>query len=325
MSLSDGKIVVAGGAGFLGSHLCERLLNDGHNVMCLDDFSTGTRENINHLTTNQHFEYQSLDICNTKKVMQAVKSGAPIKGIFNLACKASPVAYQNDPIGTLLTSFVGTKSLLDSMLGLEDCFFLQASTSEIYGEPLQHPQRENYHGNVNTVGPRSCYDEGKRVAETLCYEYAKLKYDVKVVRIFNTYGPRMQANDGRVVSNFIVQAMNKQDITIYGDGTQTRSFCYVDDLIDVIIKMSKTEKGFMGPVNIGNSAEFQVIELAEKILDMTESSSKIIFKPLPGDDPSRRRPDISLAETKLSWKPKIELQEGLWKTIEYFKSHGAKI
>jgi len=327
MSFSDRKIVVAGGAGFLGSHLCERLLNDGHKVMCIDDFSTGTRENIQHLVANKNFEYHALDICNTKLVLGLIKSDGVgcTKGIYNLACKASPVAYQNDPIGTLLTSFVGTKSLLDSMLGFTDSFFLQASTSEIYGEPLQHPQREDYHGNVNTVGPRSCYDEGKRVAETLCYEYTKLRCDVKIVRIFNTYGPRMQANDGRVVSNFITQALTGEDITIYGDGTQTRSFCYVDDLIDVIVKMANTKKGFMGPVNIGNPVEFQVIELAKKVIEMTSSKSKIVFKPLPGDDPSRRKPDITLAKTKLDWTPKVSLDDGLLKTIEYFRGQGAKI
>lgn len=325
MSLSDGTIVVAGGAGFLGSHLCERLLNDGHRVKCIDDFSTGTRANIVHLNRDENFEFQALDIIDTRRLHESLKeAGVRIKGIYNLACKASPVAYQNDPIGTLMTSFDGTKSLLDATLGYGDCFFLQASTSEIYGEPLEHPQREDYHGNVNTMGPRSCYDEGKRVAETLCYEYNKLGCDVKVVRIFNTYGPRMQANDGRVVSNFIVQALNGQDITIYGDGTQTRSFCYVDDLIDVIIKMANTEKGFIGPVNIGNPHEFQVIELAKKVIEMTGSKSKIVFKPLPGDDPSRRRPDITLAETKLGWRPKIELEEGLLKTIEYFRGQGAK-
>jgi UDP-glucuronate decarboxylase len=305
-------ILVAGGGGFLGSHLCERLLADGHDVICLDNFFTGSKENIRHLLSNPGFELIRHDITWPLYV--------EVDAIYNLACPASPVHYQHDPIQTTKTSVMGAINLLGiaKRLGIP---IMQASTSEVYGDPTIHPQTEEYWGNVNPIGTRSCYDEGKRCAETLFFDYHRqLGIAVKVVRIFNTYGPRMQANDGRVVSNFIVQALKGEDITIYGDGSQTRSFCYVDDLIDGFVKMMATGSDVTGPINLGNPGEFTIKELAEKVLSMTNSTSKIIYKELPADDPTRRRPDITKAEKTLSWSPKIDLDEGLRRTIAYFSS-----
>ncbi len=305
------RIVVTGGAGFLGSHLCELLLNDGHDVICLDNFFTGSKSNILHLLDNRRFELVRHDVIEPILL--------EINRIYNLACPASPVHYQYNPVKTTKTSVMGTIN----MLGLAKrvgATILQASTSEVYGDPEVHPQREDYWGHVNCIGPRSCYDEGKRVAETLMMDYRKQNnVDIRIVRIFNTYGPRMAENDGRVVSNFITQALKGKDITIYGEGTQTRSFCYVDDLVDGIVKMMGAE-GFAGPVNLGNPAEFTMIELAEKILEITGSKSKLVFKPLPMDDPAQRQPDISLAREKLEWEPKIDLETGLVKTIDYFET-----
>ena len=305
-------ILVAGGGGFLGSHLCERLLADGHDVICLDNFFTGSKENIRHLLSNPGFELIRHDITWPLYV--------EVDAIYNLACPASPVHYQHDPIQTTKTSVMGAINLLGiaKRLGIP---IMQASTSEVYGDPTVHPQTEEYWGNVNPIGTRSCYDEGKRCAETLFFDYHRqLGVSVKVVRIFNTYGPRMQANDGRVVSNFIVQALNNEDITIYGDGSQTRSFCYVDDLIEGFIKMMATDSKVIGPINLGNPGEFTIKELAEKILGMTKSKSEIIHKELPDDDPMRRKPDIGKAEKILDWNPKIDLNEGLRRTIAYFSS-----
>lgn len=305
-------ILVAGGGGFLGSHLCERLLSDGHDVICLDNFFTGSKENIRHLLPNPGFELIRHDITWPLYV--------EVDAIFNLACPASPVHYQHDPIQTTKTSVMGAINLLGMAKRL-NIPIMQASTSEVYGDPTVHPQTEDYWGNVNPIGTRSCYDEGKRCAETLFFDYNRqLNVTIKVVRIFNTYGPRMQANDGRVVSNFIVQALKGEDITIYGDGSQTRSFCYVDDLIDGFIKIMDTDKDVTGPINLGNPDEFTIGELAEKILSMTKSKSKIVYRDLPDDDPTRRRPNITKAENILKWSPKIDLREGLKRTIEYFSS-----
>ena len=304
-------ILVAGGGGFLGSHLCERLLEDGHDVICLDNFFTGSKENIRHLLSNPGFELMRHDITWPLYV--------EVDAIYNLACPASPVHYQHDPIQTTKTSVMGAINLLGMAKRLH-IPILQASTSEVYGDPSVHPQNEEYWGNVNPIGPRSCYDEGKRCAETLFFDYNRqLGVTIKVVRIFNTYGPRMQANDGRVVSNFIVQALNGEDITIYGDGSQTRSFCYVDDLIEGFIRMMGTGDDITGPINLGNPGEFTIKELAEKILEMTGSSSKIIYQELPADDPTRRRPDITKAKEILDWEPTISLATGLQNTINYFK------
>ena len=306
------KILVTGGAGFLGSHLCERLLNDGHEVICLDNFFTGSKKNVLHLLDNPYFELVRHDV--------TMPFFIEVDEIYNLACPASPVHYQYNPIKTIKTSVMGAIN----MLGLAkriNAKILQASTSEVYGDPIVHPQTESYWGNVNTWGPRSCYDEGKRSAETLFMDYhIQNKVDIKVIRIFNTYGPRMHPNDGRVVSNFIVQALQGKDITIYGDGTQSRSFQYVDDLIEGMIRMMASRDGFTGPVNIGNPHEFTMLELAQKVIDLTESSSKIIYLDIPKDDPTRRQPDITLAKKELDWEPFIELEEGLKKTIEYFKN-----
>ncbi len=303
------RILVTGGAGFLGSHLCERLLKEKNEVICLDNFFTGSKENVRHLMDNRNFELIRHDI--TQPILLEVDQ------IYNLACPASPIHYQYNPVKTVKTSVMGAIN----MLGLAKRIkvpILQASTSEVYGDPLQHPQTEQYWGNVNSIGLRSCYDEGKRVAESLFFNYHRQNnVDIKVVRIFNTYGPRMLENDGRVVSNFIVQALRGQDITVYGDGSQTRSFCYQEDLIEGFIRMMNTDN-FTGPVNIGNPNEFTILELAQKVIDLTGSSSKIINKPLPPDDPTNRRPDISLARKKLKWEPKIQLDEGLKKTIDYF-------
>jgi len=305
------KILVTGGAGFLGSHLCERLLNEGNEVICMDNFFTGSKKNVVHLLDNPFFELVRHDVTMPYFV--------EVDQIYNLACPASPVHYQHNPIKTIKTSVMGAIN----MLGLAKRIggrILQASTSEIYGDPAVHPQTEGYWGNVNTWGPRSCYDEGKRSAETLFMDYhIQNNVDIKVIRIFNTYGPRMHPNDGRVVSNFIVQALRGDDITIYGDGLQTRSFQYVDDLIEAMLRMMNSREGFTGPVNTGNPYEYTMLELAEKIIELTGAKSKIVHLDAPTDDPTRRQPDISLAKKELGWEPKIQLEEGLRKTIDYFK------
>ena len=306
------RILVTGGAGFIGSHLCERLLNEGNDVICLDNYFTGNKDNIRHLIGNDHFELVRHDI--TKPYT------AEVDEIYNLACPASPVHYQYDAVKTIQTCVIGSMN----MLGLAKqvrAKILQASTSEVYGDPTIHPQVESYWGNVNPIGIRSCYDEGKRCAETLFMDYHRQNnLRIKIVRIFNTYGPRMSMNDGRVVSNFIVQALRGEDITIYGDGKQTRSFQYVDDLVEGMIRMMNTGDNFTGPVNIGNPGEFTMLELAEKVIELTGSKSKIIFQPLPQDDPRQRKPDISVAQRELDgWQPRIQLAEGLQRTIDYFK------
>ena len=304
------RILITGGAGFIGSHLCERLLNEGNEVICLDNFFTGSKENIRHLLDNSRFELVRHDV--TKEYY------AEVDQIYNMACPASPPHYQYNPIKTIKTSVLGVMNMLG--LAKRCCAtILQASTSEVYGNPLIHPQTENYWGNVNPIGIRSCYDEGKRCAETLMMDYYRQnKVDSRIIRIFNTYGPNMDPNDGRVVSNFIVQALKNKDITMYGDGSQTRSFCYVSDLVDGIIKMMNNEQKFIGPVNLGNPSERTVYNLAELIINLTNSNSKIKFKPLPQDDPLQRKPDISLAKKELNWEPKVDIKEGLLKTIEYF-------
>lgn len=310
--LSRKRILVTGGAGFLGSHLCERLVHDGHEVLCVDNFFTGTKRNLAHLLTLPNFELMRHDVTFPLYV--------EVDEIYNLACPASPVHYQFDPVQTTKTSVHGAIN----MLGLAKrvrAKILQASTSEVYGDPEVHPQPEAYWGKVNPIGVRSCYDEGKRCAETLFFDYHRQHgLEIKVMRIFNTYGPRMHPNDGRVVSNFIVQALRGENITIYGDGSQTRSFCYVDDLIEGMMRLMGTDPDFTGPVNIGNPGEFTMIELAELVLKLTGSSSKLIHLPLPQDDPKQRRPDISLAKAKLDWMPKVRLEDGLKQTIQYFKS-----
>ena len=307
------RILVSGGAGFIGSHLCTRLINEGHDVICLDNFFTGSKDNIIiHLMDNHHFEVVRHDV--------TYPYSAEVDEIYNLACPASPIHYQHDPIQTAKTSVMGAINMLGLAMRL-DAKILQASTSEVYGDPIVHPQPESYWGNVNPVGYRSCYDEGKRCAETLFMDYHRQNnVRVKIIRIFNTYGPRMLPNDGRVVSNFILQALNNEDITIYGDGKQTRSFQYIDDLIEGMIRMMNTEDEFTGPINLGNPNEFPVLELAERIISMTGSSSKIVFKSLPDDDPKQRQPDITLAKEKLGWQPTVELEEGLKRMIEYFKN-----
>ncbi|MDR3302031.1 MAG: SDR family oxidoreductase [Spirochaetaceae bacterium] len=306
--------LVTGGAGFLGSHLCDRLIQDGCDVICLDNFFTGQKQNIAHLLGKAHFELVRHDV--------VFPYYAEVQGIYNLACPASPPHYQYNPVHTTKTSVSGAINML-GLAKRTHARILQASTSEVYGDPAVHPQVESYWGNVNPTGIRSCYDEGKRCAETLFFDYHRQNHvDIKIIRIFNTYGPRMHPNDGRVVSNFIMQALHNEDITIYGGGKQTRSFCYVDDLIEAMVLMMHSRDGFTGPVNIGNPGEFTMIELAEKILSLTESKSKIIFKPLPQDDPLRRQPDISLAKKELSWQPKVPLEDGLKETIKYFKEYG---
>ena len=305
-------ILVTGGGGFLGSHLCERLLASGHDVICVDNFFTGSKENIRHLLDHSGFELVRHDVTWPLYL--------EVDAIYNMACPASPVHYQHDPVQTTKTSVLGAINLLGMAKRLK-IPILQASTSEVYGDPSVHPQKEEYWGNVNPIGTRSCYDEGKRCAETLFFDYNRqLGLSIKVVRIFNTYGPRMQINDGRVVSNFIVQALKNEDITIYGDGSQTRSFCFVSDLIDGLVKMMQTGPEVTGPINLGNPGEFTMLELAEKVIKMTGSSSKLVFRPLPKDDPVRRKPDISKAEKILNWHPAVPLDEGLKKTIEYFSS-----
>ncbi len=305
------RTLITGGAGFLGSHLCDRLIKDGHDVLCVDNFFTGSKQNIAHLIGNPNFELMRHDVTYPLSV--------EVDQIFNLACPASPIHYQLDPVQTTKTSVHGAINMLDLALRLKARVF-QASTSEVYGDPEQHPQQESYWGRVNPIGPRSCYDEGKRCAETLYFDYHRqYNLDIKVVRIFNTYGPRMHPNDGRVVSNFIVQALKGEDITMYGTGCQTRSFCYVDDLIEGFVRMMATEKGVTGPINLGNPGEFTMLELAEKIIQLTGSKSKLVFMPLPTDDPKQRQPDITLAKENLGWQPKVNLEDGLKETIAYFK------
>ena len=305
------KILVTGGAGFLGSHLCERLLGQGHDVLCVDNFFTGNKDNVAHLLDHNHFELMRFDITFPLYV--------EVDEIFNLACPASPIHYQFDPVQTTKTSVHGAINMLGLAKRVK-AKILQASTSEVYGDPDVHPQPESYWGRVNPVGIRSCYDEGKRCAETLFFDYWRQhQLRIKVVRIFNTYGPRMHPNDGRVVSNIIVQALKGDDITIYGDGKQTRSFCYVDDLVEAMIRMMNTADEFTGPVNIGNPNEFTIMQLAEQVIKLTGSRSKIVFRSLPSDDPRQRQPDISLAQEVLGWQPSIELTEGLRKTTEYFR------
>jgi UDP-glucuronate decarboxylase len=306
------KILVTGGAGFLGSHLCDRLVAEGHHVLCVDNYFTGSKKNIEHLLGNPLFEVIRQDVCFPLYV--------EVDEIYNLACPASPFHYQWDPIQTMKTSVLGSYNLL-GLAKRTGAKILQASTSEIYGDPQVHPQPEGYWGNVNPIGLRSCYDEGKRAAETLFFDYYRQhSVRIKVMRIFNTYGPRLAQGDGRVVSNFIVQALQNKDITVYGSGQQTRSFCYVDDLIEGMIKLMATEDEITGPFNVGNPGEFTILELAEKVIELTGSSSKILQQPLPQDDPQQRRPDISQATRVLNWEPKTQLNEGLLKTIEYFKN-----
>ena len=306
------RILVTGGAGFLGSHLCERLLGEGHEVLCLDNFFTGRRRNVAHLSDNSSFELFRHDVVDPFK--------AEVDQIYNLACPASPVHYQFNPIKTVKTSVMGAINCLGLAKRVK-ARILQASTSEVYGDPELHPQPESYRGNVNPIGPRACYDEGKRCAETLFFDYHRENgVDVRVIRIFNTYGPRMHPNDGRVVSNFIVQALRGEDLTVYGDGSQTRSFCYVDDLVDGMIGVMNQEEE-VGPVNLGNAGEFTIRELAEKVIEKTGSASRIVEEPLPEDDPTQRRPDTSLAEKLIDWAPKVELDEGLERTTAYFREN----
>lgn len=305
------RILVTGGAGFIGSHLCERLLNEGHDVICLDNFFTGSKDNIRHLIGNNHFELVRHDI--TKEFF------AEVDQIYNLACPASPPHYQYNPIKTMKTSVLG----ITNMLGLAKrckATILQASTSEVYGDPKVHPQTEDYWGNVNPIGIRSCYDEGKRCAETLMMDYHRQnKVDIRIIRIFNTYGPKMDPNDGRVVSNFIMQALKGEDITVYGAGLQTRSFCYVDDLVDGMIKMMNNPQKFIGPVNLGNPSERTILDFAKMIIEKTNSKSKIIHKELPSDDPMQRKPDLTIANRELGWQPSTDITVGLEKTIKYFE------
>jgi len=309
--LPEKRVLVTGGAGFIGSHLCESLLDNGHEVLCVDNCFTGTKRNIYHLIENPKFEFIRHDITFPIYV--------EVDEIYNLACPASPVHYQYDPVQTTKTSVHGAINALGLAKRLKAKIF-QASTSEIYGDPEIHPQVESYWGNVNPIGSRSCYDEGKRCAEALFFDYFRQhKLNIKVARIFNTYGPRMHPDDGRVVSNFIVQALKGRPITVYGSGNQTRSFCYIDDLVDAFIRFMDTEDGFTGPLNLGNPGEFTILELAEKVVQLTGSNSEIVFRPLPVDDPRKRKPDISLAKDKLKWMPLVELDEGIKKTIDYFE------
>ena len=307
----DNRVLVTGGAGFIGSHLCERLIQAGQDVLCVDNLYTGTRRNIAQLLRHERFEFMRHDVTFPLYV--------EVDQIYNLACPASPIHYQFDPVQTTKTSVHGAINMLGLAKRLK-VTILQASTSEVYGDPKVHPQGEEYWGNVNPIGPRSCYDEGKRCAETLFFDYHRQhKLGIKVARIFNTYGPRMHPSDGRVVSNFIVQALRGHDITVYGDGSQTRSFCYVTDLVEALTRLMATEAAFTGPVNLGNPKEFTILELAEKVLSLTASRSKIVYKPLPTDDPVQRQPEIALARKALSWAPLVQLDEGLRETIDYFK------
>ncbi len=306
------KILVTGGAGFLGSHLCERLLHEGNEVVCLDNYFTGQKQNVVKLLENPYFEIIRHDV--------TMPFFIEVDEIYNLACPASPIHYQYNAIKTVKTSVMGAINMLGLAKRIK-ARILQASTSEVYGDPEVHPQVESYWGHVNPIGPRSCYDEGKRVAETLFMNYHQQNdVRIKIIRIFNTYGPRMHPNDGRVVSNFIVQALQNQNITIYGDGSQTRSFCYVDDLLDGMIRLMNSGEAFTGPVNIGNPNEFTILELAEKVIRLTGSKSKIVHMPLPADDPTQRKPDITLAQKELGWEPKVMLEEGLTRTISFFKT-----
>ena len=305
------QILVTGGAGFLGSHLCDRLVAQGKDVVCIDNFFTGDKSNIRHLLSKDNFELIRHDV--------TLPIYVEVDRIFNLACPASPIYYQHDPVQTTKTSVHGAINMLGLAKRVK-ARILQASTSEVYGDPEVHPQVEGYWGNVNPIGIRSCYDEGKRCAETLFFDYwRQYALEIKVIRLFNTYGPRMHPNDGRVVSNFIVQALKGEPITLYGDGSQTRSFCYVDDLIDGMIEMMESPADFVGPVNMGNPSEFNMLELAEKVLSITGSKSKLVFHPLPQDDPKQRKPDISLAKEKLNWEPKVSLDDGLKETVSYFR------
>ncbi|MGA7594560.1 MAG: UDP-glucuronic acid decarboxylase family protein [Gallionella sp.] len=305
------RILITGGAGFLGSHLCDRLIGDGQDVLCVDDFFTGSKTNIAHLIGNPYFELMRHDVTFSLYV--------EVDQIYNLACPASPIHYQFDPVQTTKTSVHGAINMLGLAKRVKARIF-QASTSEVYGDPVEHPQPESYWGNVNPIGPRSCYDEGKRCAETLFFDYYRQhNLDIKVARIFNTYGPRMHPNDGRVVSNFIVQALKGDDITIYGDGQQSRSFCYVDDMIEGFIRLMNSGEDLTGPVNLGNPGEYTMLELAETILKLSRSSSKLVNKPLPQDDPRQRQPDITLAQSALGWTPKVHLEDGLKETIDYFR------
>ncbi len=304
------RILITGGAGFIGSHLCERLLNEGNEVLCLDNFFTGSKQNILHLLSNPNFELIRHDI--------VFPYYAEVDEIYNFASPASPVHYQFNAIKTLKTSLIGSINMLGLAKRVK-AKILQASTSEVYGDPLVHPQKEDYYGNVNPIGPRACYDEGKRAAETVFFDYHRQNgVKIKIIRIFNTYGPRMHPNDGRVVSNFIIQALQNKPITVYGDGSQTRSFQYIDDLVEATIRMMNTPDNFTGPVNIGNPEEITILQLAQKIIELTNSKSKIIFLALPENDPKKRKPDISLAKEKLNWEPRVSLEQGLLKTIEYF-------
>lgn len=306
------RALVTGGAGFLGSHLCDRLLRDGREVLCVDNFFTGARSNIEHLLPHPSFELLRHDVTFPLYV--------EVDEIYNLACPASPIHYQFDPVQTTKTSVMGAINML-GLAKRTKARILQASTSEVYGDPNVHPQPESYWGHVNPIGTRSCYDEGKRCAETLFFDYRRQhNLEIRVVRIFNTYGPRMHPRDGRVVSNFIVQALRGEDITIFGEGTQTRSFCYVDDLIDGMVRMMNNEAGFIGPVNIGNPTEFTMLELAHAVLKLTNSNSKLVYKPLPSDDPRQRQPDINWARQHLGWEPHVQLEAGLEKTIAYFRT-----
>jgi UDP-glucuronate decarboxylase len=310
-TFKDGRILVTGGAGFIGSYLCERLLDEGAEVICVDNYYTGSRRNIAHLIPNPVFEAIRHDVTFPLYI--------EVDAIFNLACPASPIYYQRDPVQTTKTSVHGAINMLGLAKRLKARIF-QASTSEVYGDPLKHPQTEDYWGNVNPVGIRSCYDEGKRCAETLFFDYWRQHgLPIKIARIFNTYGPRMQLDDGRVVSSFIVQALKGEPITVFGDGGQSRSFCYVDDLVEGVVKLMLTDKSCTGPINLGNSSEFTVLELAEKVISFTRSRSKLVFKPLPQDDPRQRQPDLSKAKAVLNWEPKVRLDDGLKETIAYFK------
>jgi UDP-glucuronate decarboxylase len=305
------RILITGGAGFIGSYLCEKLLNEGNEVICVDNFFTGRKQNIIHLLDNPYFEIVRHDITFSLYL--------EVDEIYNLACPASPIYYQFDPVQTTKTSIMGSINMLGLAKRLK-IKILQASTSEVYGDPEIHPQTENYRGNVNPIGPRSCYDEGKRCAETLFFDYKRQhNLKIKVIRIFNTYGPRMRLDDGRVISNFIVQALKGEDITVYGDGSQSRSFCYVDDMVEGIVKMMNSRDEFTGPVNLGNPGEFTILELAKKLIQFTDSKSKIIYKLLPEDDPLQRQPDINLAKKELNWEPKVPFEEGIKKTIDYFE------
>lgn len=312
MNMRRKRVLVTGGAGFLGSHLCDRLIEAGNDVICVDNLFTGSKDNIRHLIDNPYFEFIRHDVITPIYV--------ECDQIYNLACPASPIQYQRDPIYTTKTSIYGAFNTL-GLAKRTGARILQSSTSEVYGDPEISPQVETYRGKVNTIGPRACYDEGKRVAETLFFDYHRQHgVDIKVMRIFNTYGPRMDIGDGRVVSNFIIQALRNEDITIYGDGSQTRSFCYVDDLIEGMIRMMNSREGFTGPVNIGNPGEFTILQLAKMVIELTGSKSKIVYRELPQDDPLQRKPDITLAKKELNWEPTIALKEGLIKTIDYFRS-----